>query len=1253
MKAIFRMLLCAAIVLASIEAMARGPQVAFNVAGLPATALPNLKVYLYSLPEWSEAGEANAGNNFTVVLAAGKEYEYMASSSKIRDQKTGTFRITQDTTMVVTYSDLYAVALTADVPSGSSLSSNSVKFVRDGEYAGVQPELNSPNFTDTVFLPAGNYELEATAECGVNRFVRARENFAVANAARDVHLNFATTGLTKTCFDIIIPNETVQGLYISTRDYNFVAGGISLSDTIYLPAADYKLQINVNGGSFQHNFSVSGAQTMVSYERIACVFTFGELPPSVVGNVWVSLYDSNGDMDWNNAPSEHNNYTSTLIKDAPYTYYLVGSKMASSWGSFTAAPAVDLAAGYRKVITNLTLAAGLSVNEAAIKQNGRDVAHMYFSSAPYTDTLYLPAGTYSYAAEVEDGASSVDLLNDTTFTIDGANVELNLRVAPENLCRVCFEVEGLNGINVVDTTFMAQGVRGAAWLKGDKPCGYLPSGNYSYMAGVAALNAQDNSVEGLEQNGSFRVGDTVAAMVVHVSFEDFYLVTFNQLPELNGARLLLHNEKGDVVGEEYLSSATTSARYLAGGSYSWRIYNDYDYVGAVHPFSVNGADKIISCAIEETTYNVAFKPSREVFYAVEVSSGGTKIANVFHAPNSAPDTLHLAAGVYEYRVEQGLDAPIAGGFTVSVNQTINLALPSDTTYAVTCNIAAATGTALPSQMVVEVYNGYGLARNLYPMGGQPTTANLPNGTYLFVINCSGYKTASQNVAVNGAGTSLTLQLQAENVNHVQFEVRAKGFIEDATITLGDLGSMATDSKGLALFTNVPQGLVTYTVSKGGYATQSGSLYVSVGGDVISQAVMLPSLGVAEFKVYDGVTSTYLSGAEVELQNMDSKNVVNGAVTFDNLTFSNYRYIVSKIGYVSQSGYVAVASDTTRRTISLQRETPITVEFHVRDNLGAYLAGAEVRLGDSVRTVVSNKVTIANIATGSQLSYSVFKTGFTTQSGMLNIVSDSADLNRVITKNISMIPGASKIPVTLAIHDSTYTYNSTPRGIAVSVSCGSVSPKPTVLYRYNGIDTRPSAVGVYTVKAWTEETTDCLFGDTVRAVLTVNQAALTITASTQTKVKGENKNLGTTAFIVTGLLGSDAVTAVALTSAGASSVADTGSYAIVPSAAQGSGLANYNITYVNGALRVTAATTAAGKTPLSVNAVYPNPAKDYVNVNLGELQGNVEFVIFGRGGEVCSRQTLSGGAIHQISLQGLPSGMYIVTANGHALRLVVK
>ncbi|MGR3270568.1 beta strand repeat-containing protein, partial [Thalassococcus profundi] len=89
---------------------------------------------------------------------------------------------------------------------------------------------------------------------------------------------------------------------------------------------------------------------------------------------------------------------------------------------------------------------------------------------------------------------------------------------------------------------------------------------------------------------------------------------------------------------------------------------------------------------------------------------------------------------------------------------------------------------------------------------------------------------------------------------------------------------------------------------------------------------------------------------------------------------------------------------------------------------------------------------------------------------------------------------------------------------------------------------------------------------------VTPAPLTITPEDQSKTYGELFTFDGTEFVATGLLFSDAVTSLALTSAGAAAdAAVAGSpYAITAAAAEGTGLGNYAITYDTGSFDVTPA-----------------------------------------------------------------------------------
>ncbi len=90
---------------------------------------------------------------------------------------------------------------------------------------------------------------------------------------------------------------------------------------------------------------------------------------------------------------------------------------------------------------------------------------------------------------------------------------------------------------------------------------------------------------------------------------------------------------------------------------------------------------------------------------------------------------------------------------------------------------------------------------------------------------------------------------------------------------------------------------------------------------------------------------------------------------------------------------------------------------------------------------------------------------------------------------------------------------------------------------------------------------------VAGSLTVNKAALTVTANSKSKNYGQTVTFAGTEFSTSGLVNGDKVTGVTLTSSGAAAAAAVAAYPIVPSAAAGTGLGNYNISYVAGSLTV--------------------------------------------------------------------------------------
>ena len=165
-------------------------------------------------------------------------------------------------------------------------------------------------------------------------------------------------------------------------------------------------------------------------------------------------------------------------------------------------------------------------------------------------------------------------------------------------------------------------------------------------------------------------------------------------------------------------------------------------------------------------------------------------------------------------------------------------------------------------------------------------------------------------------------------------------------------------------------------------------------------------------------------------------------------------------------------------------------------------------------------------------------------------------------------------------------------------------------------------------------------------LTVTTAPLTITAGDQSKQYGTVASLGTTSFSESGLVTSngDAITAVTLTSPGtvASATVLGGPYAITPSAAVGSGLSNYSISYVNAPTGLTVTTA-----PLTITA--GDQSKQYGTVaSLGTTSFSESGLVTSNGDAITAVTLTSPGTVASATVLGGPYAITPSAAVGSGL-----
>ena len=179
----------------------------------------------------------------------------------------------------------------------------------------------------------------------------------------------------------------------------------------------------------------------------------------------------------------------------------------------------------------------------------------------------------------------------------------------------------------------------------------------------------------------------------------------------------------------------------------------------------------------------------------------------------------------------------------------------------------------------------------------------------------------------------------------------------------------------------------------------------------------------------------------------------------------------------------------------------------------------------------------------------------------------ADYNpaTAITQDVS----AQKAVATISVSGYSLTYDGAPHtatGSATGIHGEALAGLDLGGTTHTGAGTHAADPWTFTDATGNYDNASGTVGDSIA------RAGLTVTADSTSKVYGTTLSFAGTDFTAAGLVGGDKVTSVTLNSAGAAASATVGHYPITPSSAVGSGLGNYDITYVPGTLTVAKAAT---------------------------------------------------------------------------------
>jgi filamentous hemagglutinin family protein len=422
---------------------------------------------------------------------------------------------------------------------------------------------------------------------------------------------------------------------------------------------------------------------------------------------------------------------------------------------------------------------------------------------------------------------------------------------------------------------------------------------------------------------------------------------------------------------------------------------------------------------------------------------------------------------------------------------------------------------------------------------------------------------------------------------------------------GDTITLTGRAIDVAPTTSAGTSTISINQSQSGNSVSGRTYRIFYSGDdvaTVAKATLTATFAGAVTKVYNGTTAASLASNNFTLTGVVGSDDVAIASASGTYTSANAG---SGIG-VSVSGLTLSGTAAANYSLTTTALSD-TVGTITQASLSAVLAGAvtKVYTGTTTASLASNNFTLTGVVGSDDVAIAPASGAYATAdvgSGLdvsvsgLTLSGTAAANYSLSTTSLSGSIGAitqASLVVTASNASKTYGQVATlsgfsSQGLQNGETIGSVTLTST-----GAAATATVAGGPYAIVASNAS------GGTFNAsnydisydngALTVDPATLTVTASNASKVYGDLATLnGSTGFTAGGLVNGDTVTTVSLSSSGTTATAGAGDYDIVAASAQGSGLDNYTITYVDGTMTVTprALTVAADNASMTAGGAVP-------------------------------------------------------------------
>ena len=607
-------------------------------------------------------------------------------------------------------------------------------------------------------------------------------------------------------------------------------------------------------------------------------------------------------------------------------------------------------------------------------------------SAGYVKFASIALGTYTFTASksgYNSNSGSVSISKSTTSN----SVTIYLTPIPTSGTITVYVKDASTGGAISGASVSGGGVSGSTNTSGYVSFSGLSFGSYTFSASKSGYSSNSGSA-------SISTSATTNSVTIYL----------NSLPTTGDITVkVVDSETGSVISGASVSGASRSGSTNSSGyAYFYDVpFGSYTFTASKSGYYSDSSNAVISLSDMTDSITIYLDPiptTGDITVKVVDSETRSVISGASVSGASRSGTTNSSGYAYFYDVPFGsytFTASKSGYYSDSSTAVISL---SDMTDNITIYLDPIPTTGDITVKVVDSETGSVISGASVSGASRSGSTNssgyayfydVPFGSYTFTASKSGYYSDSSTavISLSDMTDSITIYLDpipTEGDITVKVVDSGTGKVISGASVSGASRSGTTNSSGYAYFNDVPFGSYTFTASKTGYYSNTGTATISLSDMTKTITIyldLIPTSGDITVYVKDKETGSAISGASVSGGGRSGTTNSSGYIKFTELDFGSYTFTASADGYVSGSGSTSISVTATDKTITIyleEKKTDLSPDAIINGDIykgSTIIVSAEINNDGDIDLIPGKAATVT--MTAKRNGGSVFDTQTTT------------------------------------------------------------------------------------------------------------------------------------------------------------------------------------------------------------------------------------------------------------------------------------